>query len=57
MSFVFLPFKVSKGKKCKVKHPDFLELCNLVPKEVINLRKSTINLVISIQLLLFHDII
>lgn len=29
--------KVSKGKKCKVKHPDFLELCNLVPKEVINL--------------------
>ena len=28
-----------------------------MPKEVINLRKSTINLVISIQLLLFHDII
>lgn len=29
--------KVSKGKKCQVDHPDFLELCNLVPKEVINL--------------------
>lgn len=30
--------KVSKEKKCKLKHPDILELCNIVPKEVINLR-------------------
>lgn len=29
--------KMSKEKKCKLEHPDILELCNVVPKEVINL--------------------
>ena len=35
---------MSKGKKCKLEHPDILELCNVVPKEVINLREFVIGL-------------
>ena len=35
---------MSKGKKCKLEHPDILELCNVVPKEVINLREFIIDL-------------
>ena len=30
---------MSKEKKCELEHPDILELCNVVPKEVINLRE------------------
>ena len=33
---------MSKEKKCKLEHPDILELCNVVPKEVINLREFII---------------